>query len=457
VSTINYVYDNANRLTDVDGVTYVYDNNGNLLNDGVNAYEYDSANRLVSFTNATTTVTYRYNGLGDRLQETVNGITTTFTMDLNTGLTQALSDGTNTYIYGLGRIAQVNTTTEYFLGDALGSVRQLTDASGEITYNRAYDPYGVVTSTLGDSQSTYGYTGEHWRDSTQLLYLRSRYYASGTGRFISRDTWNGNANSPMSFNRWNYTYSNPINLTDPSGNFPVECLESGDYKECIREWMSDNCPGSNNNYSESKQIEYIESFGIDLEPEEKWTGMWLTNLRKALFNDIGGANLPFWLNGKRAKMVIASQGTCNATGGAYGGCTPGTTIYFWVNGATANPVINMLHEIGHLVDNLSDTGNDFTNRLRTQEFTLNDMYWGGWNGSAYKSIPHSGRYDIRRVALINDTYEGQDAWQQRGGTPHWEDWADIFSNSMIDNINTSEPGLQINLFFKSMEKYAKSR
>jgi YD repeat-containing protein len=80
-----------------------------LLNDGVNTYTYDSANRLISFTNATTTVTYRYNGLNDRLQETVNGITTTFTMDLNTGLTQALSDGTNHYIYGLGRIAQVNS------------------------------------------------------------------------------------------------------------------------------------------------------------------------------------------------------------------------------------------------------------------------------------------------------------------------------------------------------------
>lgn len=48
---------------------------------------------------------YVYNGLNDRLQETVNGSTTTFSMDLNAGLTQALSDGTNTYIYGVDRIA----------------------------------------------------------------------------------------------------------------------------------------------------------------------------------------------------------------------------------------------------------------------------------------------------------------------------------------------------------------
>jgi len=42
---------------------------------------------------------------------------------------------------GLGRISQQQgTTPEYFLGDALGSVRQLTDQSGAITYARAYDP-----------------------------------------------------------------------------------------------------------------------------------------------------------------------------------------------------------------------------------------------------------------------------------------------------------------------------
>jgi RHS repeat-associated protein len=156
-------------------------------------------------------------------------------MDLNTGLTQALSDGTSHYIYGLSRIAQVNTVTEYFLGDALGSVRQLVNSSGEITYSRAYDPYGVVTSTLGDSQTSYGFTGESYGDSTQLTYLRSRYYSGSTGRFISRDTWSGNANMPMSFNRWAYVNGNPINYIDPTG------MKPGDSNYCLylsgRDWQ----------------------------------------------------------------------------------------------------------------------------------------------------------------------------------------------------------------------------
>jgi len=45
-------------------------------------------------------------------------------------------------------------------------------------------------------------------------------YAPSMGRFMSRDTWSGDVNRPLSFNRWNYTYSNPVNYVDPSGNSP---------------------------------------------------------------------------------------------------------------------------------------------------------------------------------------------------------------------------------------------
>lgn len=47
------------------------------------------------------------------------------------------------------RIAQAaGATTEYFLADAPGSVRQLTDASGAVTYTRAYDPDTMATVTI---------------------------------------------------------------------------------------------------------------------------------------------------------------------------------------------------------------------------------------------------------------------------------------------------------------------
>jgi hypothetical protein len=145
LANTSYDYDDANRLIDVNGVTYEWDDNGNLTNDGVNTYSYDSANRLTTIVNPQSKIVNRYNGLNDRLQETVDGSTTTFTMDLNAGLTQAPSDGTYNYLYGNGRIAQsqiVNQQSQidYFLGDALGSVRQMTNVAGAITYARSYDP-----------------------------------------------------------------------------------------------------------------------------------------------------------------------------------------------------------------------------------------------------------------------------------------------------------------------------
>ena len=81
--------------------------------------------------------------------------------DLNTGLTQVLEDGTNTYLYGLGLLVQTDgADMEFFLGDALGSVRQLTDASGAVTLTQSYDPYGNVIQSEGTGSSIYGFDAE---------------------------------------------------------------------------------------------------------------------------------------------------------------------------------------------------------------------------------------------------------------------------------------------------------
>ena len=214
----SYQYDVANRLTSVDGVAYTWDNNGNLLNDGVNTYAYDSANRLTSISGGQT-ATYAYNGLGDRLSQ--NGVN--YTLDLNAGLTQVLNDGTNQYLYGAGRIAQVNATTEYFLGDALGSVRQLTNGQEQVTLANAYEPYGNLAQTAGSAQTSYGFTGEQ-TDPSGMVYLRARYYMPNDGRFLTRDRWMGDYNRPLSLNRWGYVEGNPINLSDHSGHSPhVDC------------------------------------------------------------------------------------------------------------------------------------------------------------------------------------------------------------------------------------------
>ena len=119
----------------------------------------------------------------------------------------------------------------YFLGDALGSVRQLTDAAGAVTLAKTYDPYGRLRSlaqSAGTPSTSLGFTGEVTDPAAStaqdaLVYLRARYYAPGAGRFTTRDTWPGVSEQPQSLNRYAYGLDNPVMYTDPSGHCGPPC------------------------------------------------------------------------------------------------------------------------------------------------------------------------------------------------------------------------------------------
>ncbi len=189
-------------------------------------------NRLVEVTRGEASSSYIYNGLGDRVQSAENGVTTTYHLDLAAGLTQVLDDGQHTYLYGNGRIGYSSDDMYYFLGDALGSVRAVVqgDADAPVTLTRDYTPYGEVLAQTGEDSSGYGFTGE-WADGyTGLLNLRARQYSPVLGRFISKDTWQGDYQTPMSYNAWLYGYANPVIFVDPSGR--ISCRDS-DTPDCV--------------------------------------------------------------------------------------------------------------------------------------------------------------------------------------------------------------------------------
>jgi RHS repeat-associated protein len=222
--TTAYTYDDANRLTTVGGQTYSFDANGNLLSDGTYTYSYDTASRLVGVVTAATAVTYRYNGDGNRLQQSSNGVNTNYILELNSGLSQVLADGSNTYLYGMNRLGMSNTTGNYLYEyDALGSVRQMENIAG-LTLAESYDPYGNVILSSGQAGS-YGYSGEEQDSYIKLVYLRSRMYSTESGRFLTRDVWHGDYDRPLSFNKWNYVEGNPINRIDPTGHKQIIKIE----------------------------------------------------------------------------------------------------------------------------------------------------------------------------------------------------------------------------------------
>ncbi|MCW5877585.1 MAG: hypothetical protein KIS80_01800 [Anaerolineales bacterium] len=224
----DYLYDDANRLMEVNQVAYSWDDNGNLLDDGVNQYSYDVANRLIGFDDGETEYGFAYNGLGERMQQTVDSETTTYTLDLNRGLTQVLNDGTSAYVYGHELLSlQTDTLEQYPLRDALGSIRQLTEQSSAITLFNTYEPYGARQSTSGEAELAYGFAGE-WTDETGLQYLRARYYAPWQGRFISQDSFGGLVGLPFSLHKYAYGYANPIRYIDPSGYISQEEAATAD-------------------------------------------------------------------------------------------------------------------------------------------------------------------------------------------------------------------------------------
>ena len=224
-ATTTDTFDAADRLTAAGGTSYTYDADGNELTktaSGVTTtYTYNLLNRLTGI-GGPTTASYRYNGDGLRVAKTVGTTATSYAWD-PTGLGTVLSDGAE-YVWGRGLISQVAAGgTTYAQADGLGSVRLLTDASGNVAGRQQYDAYGASRSQSG-AQLPFGFTGEQQDPESGLVYLRARYLDPATGRFLSRDTFGGVGGDPQSLNRFGYAEGDPVANTDPSGHCLPGCL-----------------------------------------------------------------------------------------------------------------------------------------------------------------------------------------------------------------------------------------
>jgi RHS repeat-associated protein len=222
-----FSYDASDRLA---GPDYSYDDNGNLLSDGAATYAYDAANRLIQSVTDGITTTYAYDGNSNLVRESIGGTTTDFVLDERGGLPRILgevrSDGTETlYAHGPDGLAAQQTIAggapqgvQYPLLDALGSLRHLTDASGDLALSRSYDAFGHIRHTAGAASSRFGFTGEPFGAVDGMVYLRARHYHPALGRFLQRDSFAGLSAAPQSLHRYAYANNNPALHTDPSGH-----------------------------------------------------------------------------------------------------------------------------------------------------------------------------------------------------------------------------------------------
>ena len=162
---------------------------------------------------------YFYDGDGKRVKKVVpsTGETTVFIYDASGKLAAEYSTIVETQ----------KPKVSYLTTDHLGSPRIITDENGQVISRRDFQPFGEEITT---SQRTpgLGYTDDtvrqkftsYERDTeTNLDFAQARYYSYGYGRFTSPDPLAASANviRPQSWNRYSYSYNNPIRFTDPSG------------------------------------------------------------------------------------------------------------------------------------------------------------------------------------------------------------------------------------------------
>ncbi len=239
------VFNAGNQQTEDNTFLYEYDANGNQnkkthkTSGEFTVYTYDPENRLTKVevfasggSTPVATSTYRYDGLGRRIEKVGNGQTRRYIYDGEDILLEY--DETNAllarYTHGPGidePVAMVRGGASYYYHqDGLGSVTELTDGAGAMAKAYAYDAYGNIIEQTGTVENPYAYTGRELDADTGLYYYRARHYDPTTGRFLQKDPIGfGNGSTNM----YGYAFNAPVNLNDPLGLSPCGCPPS-DFK-----------------------------------------------------------------------------------------------------------------------------------------------------------------------------------------------------------------------------------
>ncbi|MFS0724084.1 RHS repeat domain-containing protein [Paenibacillus sp. 1P07SE] len=228
-SSETFAYDNLNRISTASLLdeTYTYDNRGNrqtIMTDAEMdlsdvSYEYDAWDRLTKVTREGQVVEYAYNGDNLMVERKHNGVTTRYYYDGD----QIIAEGT---VGGNGNVAEVATYirsgTElilrddayenkgYYLHNGHGDVTEMLAINGQVLNQYEYDIWGKPLRIQAPMDNPFLYSGEYWDDTTQLQYLRARWYDPSVGRFINEDTYEGELNNPLSQNLYTYVHNNPV-------------------------------------------------------------------------------------------------------------------------------------------------------------------------------------------------------------------------------------------------------
>ena len=198
----------------------------NQLNDNV-VNHYNALNQLTETLTKNYKVSFTYDAEGLRTGKTVNGEKTIYVWDGDQVVMELSKGGAvqKRYIRGNDLVYAdkgENTEKTYYVTDMHGNVVQLLDESGNVTKTYEYDSFGNEVKPEKKDENPYRYCGEYYDKETEEVYLRARYYEPSVGRFITRDTYTGESDEPLSLHLYTYCENDGVNAWDPSGHYKIK-------------------------------------------------------------------------------------------------------------------------------------------------------------------------------------------------------------------------------------------
>jgi RHS repeat-associated protein len=200
---------------------------------------YDAWNRLVEVRdsdNSTKIAEYSYNGLNHRVvKKTYTSGTLTETRNFYFNRSwQCLEERVGstveqTYVWGLRYIDDLVCRDKgaerlYSIADTNWNVVALCDTSGTVQERYAYDAFGkrnvfdadFTLKNVSDYNWSRAFTGQVLDVETGLMVYRNRFYHTGLGRFLSRDTLGYDDDDDE--NVYRYAINKPNSFVDPQGD-----------------------------------------------------------------------------------------------------------------------------------------------------------------------------------------------------------------------------------------------
>ena len=233
------ICDNLNRTTSISGTSTTCDILGNRTALGsTTTYGWDCLNRMTSFTNSTGTMNYQYRADGMRTRKSTSSGFTEYYHDGQMPMEDAAVSGTSltatryglgargidyeevatgTYTNGTTRTVGSYSNVGFPIYDAHGNMTATLARSGsgyQVNNQRSYDAWGAIrqgTATADPKNRYCASLGHQQDDESGMIYMRARYYETGSGRFLSQDP------RFQGCNWFVYCGNQPISRADQSG------------------------------------------------------------------------------------------------------------------------------------------------------------------------------------------------------------------------------------------------